>query len=295
MTSEASSGFEGDTPASDDANQTDVLGTCVEKARGIAKDLNHCEVTFAHLLLATTQEPQACEKLRARAVDIAGVRRAAILALAEIGEGPDAFRRDSDDLTDIHNRAQALARDRAQRHQSPQLPSVEDLLDAVLTPGVYQSAQQLLAGRLPVSPLVEIRDTLRSWDARFGQMGQTSLELTKYIYQRDEDFFPRLRGQLTDMCSTLAARGPSFEQIARISATSENIAQLPAAIDEIKYLVAVQDRQSSQRHDTEGRSRGLFHSTMAGAIGLALLLAGYALGSSGVGPKLVSWLGQFIA
>jgi ATP-dependent Clp protease ATP-binding subunit ClpA len=106
---------------------------CINKARRIARELNHTSVSAAHLVLAMTLDSRANRRLRDRGVDVDEVRETAIQLLAKhnnlYSDGqhdPAESPRPAPDLADI---LEAAAR-YAQESEDEEEIKITDLLDA---------------------------------------------------------------------------------------------------------------------------------------------------------------------
>ena len=112
---------------------TKPASDCINKARRIARELNHTSVSAAHLTLALTLDPRSSRRLRDQGIDVDLVREAAVRYLAKYncmyssGALPAmAEPKASPDLTDIMEAATRFAQEREDEEEI----NISDLLDA---------------------------------------------------------------------------------------------------------------------------------------------------------------------
>jgi hypothetical protein len=263
-----------------------VLQSCIESADQLAERLSQAEVTFAHLFLAMETNEEARDTLCRARVDVLAARKAAfdVIALVETGVEPPP--RHSIDLATVLDCADRRAKGREQRYETEQPTSIQDVLDAAEELADKASAQRMLAGRQPFSPYSEIRSLFiriedrlinfgNDFDKKFGETGQMNMGLVKMIVDLDNLFSPKL-DQLHATVSDVHAR--------LTEGTSVLEQRLATVIEQHKLLPPPAPKPSIA-----------LHSGIVVAVGLSMLAIGYALGISGMGPRLASWLGQFIA
>jgi hypothetical protein len=114
------------------SNFTRPASDIINKARRIARELNHASVSAAHLALALTLDPRSSRRLRDQGVDVDLVREAAVRTLAKFnfmyasGAAAAAELRASPDLADIREAAMRFAQERDDEEEI----NISDLLDA---------------------------------------------------------------------------------------------------------------------------------------------------------------------
>ena len=242
----------------------DVYERCEALAKQTATALNHGEWTFAHLLLAMTQVSEAREKLQEykyldaigsqKSFNVAGGRHAAFAALAGLDQGSPALMDESGELKTILSSARLKARKRERVYQTKQPIAVKDILDAVIEQGGESPAFRMLNSPQPLSPLLEIKESLIYLKGALGGQATWNLGLVQRIALMDEQLHGRLNA---------------------IDVTMKGQPQL--IVDAVK----------------PGRQPVLVVSGIAGALALGLL-GGFMLASSGVGTKIFAWLEQWI-
>ena len=111
---------------------TKPASDCINKARRIARELNHTSVSAAHLALALTLDPRSSRRLRDQDVDVDLVREAAVQFLAKYNSmyssGAPAVDepQPAPDLSDILETATRFAQEREGEKEI----NISDLLDA---------------------------------------------------------------------------------------------------------------------------------------------------------------------
>jgi hypothetical protein len=111
---------------------TKPASDCINKARRIARELNHTSVSAAHLALALTLDPRSSRRLRDQDVDVDLVREAAVQFLAKYNSmyssGTPAVEepQPAPDLSDILETATRFAQEREGEEEI----NISDLLDA---------------------------------------------------------------------------------------------------------------------------------------------------------------------
>lgn len=112
---------------------TKPASDCINKARRIARELNHTSVSAAHLVLALTLDPRSSRRLRDQDVDVDLVREAAVQLLAKYNcmysSGASSASDEpqpSPDLSDILETATRFAQEREGEEEI----NISDLLDA---------------------------------------------------------------------------------------------------------------------------------------------------------------------
>lgn len=247
-----------------ESHDLDVYERCEALAKQAATALNHGEWTFAHLLLAMTQVSEAREKLQEykymdavgsqKSFNVAGARQAAFAALAVMDQGLPALMDESGELKTILSCARLKARKRERVYQTKQPIAVKDILDAVIEQGGEAPAFRMLNSPQPLSPLLEIKESLIYLKGAFGSQATWNLGLVQRIALMDE----QLHGRLNAIDTTVKGQ-PQF------------------IIDAVR----------------PGRRPLLVASGIAGALALGLL-GGFVLASSGMSTKIFAWLGQWI-
>lgn len=217
---------------------------CINKARRIARELNHSSVSAAHLVLAMTLDPRATRRLRDQGADVDAVRETAVQLLAKYNclystpnaEAPTA----APDLADILESASRYAKEREDEEEI----TISDLLDAFPKAGsrsrlIYgqpsDSADQVLSvvRRVEQSLVPQITQLFQSFEERLlesasarlaGMVDEAAARLNTQLNDAGAQFGTSIATQLATLNDTSAQLGAQIgSQIAAMKETSNQL------------------------------------------------------------------------